>query len=137
MQITFEDQGLFMAGIQQEDPVGSRFKKRGWKCSILCNLCRGHETTDHIFFYCIMAKFIWGCWSQIFGLNHIPRSVDTLFCDWGTPNLHMSQSFCLFMTAGLIWSLWCNRNKMVIENIFPSSPKMILYSSISSLQRWG
>lgn len=27
MQITFEDQGLFMAGIQQEDPVGSRFKK--------------------------------------------------------------------------------------------------------------
>lgn len=112
-----------MAGIQQEDPVGSRFKKRGWKCSIVCNLCRGHETTDHIFFYCIMAKFIWGCWSQIFGLNHIPRSVDTLFCDWGTPNLHMSQSFCLFMTAGLIWSLWCNRNKMVIENIFPSSPK--------------
>jgi hypothetical protein len=45
----------------------------------------------------------------------------------------MSHSLRMFLTAGLIWSLWCKRNKMVIEKNFLNSTKMILYGSISSI----
>lgn len=96
---------------------------RGWKGSTLCSLCREHKTIDQIYFHCILAKYIWWCWNQVFGMKFCPRSVETLYDDWMAPNVQLSHSFRMYITAGFVWSMRCNRNKMAIEKKIRAAQK--------------
>jgi len=43
----------------------------------------------------------------------------------------------LFHFSMVAWALWTNRNKMMIEKIFPTSPIDVLYKSdLFFLQKW-
>lgn len=68
-------------------------------------------------------------------MKFCPRSVETLYDDWMAPNVHLSNSFRMYIIAGFVWAMWCNRNKMAIEKK-SEQLKMILYGFISYMQRW-
>jgi hypothetical protein len=49
-------------------------KNKKWKGDIRCYLCGRVEDTDHIFFRCSIAQFVWCCLHDIFALHGIPTS---------------------------------------------------------------
>jgi hypothetical protein len=56
-------------------------------------------------------------------MKFCPGSVETLYDDWKAPNVHLSHSFRMCITAGFVWAMWCNRNKMAIEKKFRAAQK--------------
>ena len=95
------------------------------------------ETVDHIFIHCVLPKYVWGRLKNIAGWDRVPRSVASLFSNWGVGTSHAACTFHLFIVAGLVWSLWCNRNKMAIMKKFPNSTTTIIYEIMSFLQSWS
>lgn len=83
---------------------------------------------DHIFFHCTLSK-----------IYRVLLKTDfwSLFDEWAIHGFHLSNPLCTFLIAGLLWSMWCTRNKMAVEKKLPHNPKVILYDSISFMQRWG
>jgi hypothetical protein len=119
LQGAFEDQGFSMANLQWENPSGRSARKKGWKGSTLCSLCGDKETVDHIFIHYVLPKYVWGRLKNMAGWDRVPRSVASLFSNWGVGTSHAACTFHLFIVAGLVWSLWCNRNKMAIMKKIP------------------
>jgi hypothetical protein len=74
---------------------------------------------------------------NIDGWDRVPRSIASLFSNWGVGSCHAACSFHLFIVAGLVWSLWCNRNKMAIMKEFPNNTTAIIYETMSFLQSWS
>jgi len=52
--------------------TGVVLKKRNWKGNHLCNICGQPETADHIFFECIVARFLWVCFKEALGWDRAP-----------------------------------------------------------------
>ena len=63
-------------------PTGAELKKRNWRGSAVCNICETSETADHIFFSCVMAKFVWSCFKEALGWDRIPASWQDLLDNW-------------------------------------------------------
>jgi hypothetical protein len=112
-------------------------EKKGWKGSTLCSLCGDKETVDHIFIHCVLSKFVWGRLKNFAGWDLVPRSVASMFSNWRVGTSQAACTFHLFIVAGLVWSLWCNRNKMAITKKFPNSSTTIIYEIMSFLQSWS
>lgn len=55
-------------------------KKKGWKGSSLCSLCRNHEP-DHVFFHCILSRCVCGSLKMVFSWINLPNSVEDVFED--------------------------------------------------------
>ena len=45
-------------------PAADQIRKRNGPGSSFCHLCGALENTDHIFFHCVLAKFVWSCVSS-------------------------------------------------------------------------
>jgi hypothetical protein len=52
--------------------------KRCWKRCTKCCFCTEQETIQHLFFYCLMARHMWGCVCFAFGVSK-PVDVQHLF----------------------------------------------------------
>jgi hypothetical protein len=74
---------------------------------------------------------------NIVGWDRVPRSVASLFSNWGAGTSHAACTFHLFIVARLVWSLWCNRNKMAIMKKIPNNTTTIIYEVVSFLQSWS
>jgi hypothetical protein len=55
-------------------PSNDRIHDRGGPSDGKCSLCGGPESTDHIFFECILAQFLWSGVRDMFSVNWHPRS---------------------------------------------------------------
>jgi hypothetical protein len=126
-----------MANLQWENPSDRSARIKGWKGSTLCSLCGDRETVDHIFIHCVLSKYVWGRLKIIAGWDFVPISVVSMFSNWGVGTSHAACTFHLFIVAELVWSLWCNRNKMAIMKKFPNSSTTIIYEIMSFLQSWS
>ena len=116
--------------------TATSLKRRGWKGSEFCCVCGKKETVNHIFFQCVLATFTWSVIRESFGWVEHPRSLADLAEGCFKQNLNMPAILCLFIFAGLSWAMWCNRNKMAIERVFPNKPIDSLLKDISCLQSW-
>jgi hypothetical protein len=112
-------------------------KKSRWKGDIHCGLCGGIEDTNHIFFGCSLAQFIWCCLRDSFGWDSFPTSWDSLQGGWMSHNLSLPYKLGLFLFAGIAWALWRCRNKMAIEKRFPTSPLDVIWSGVIFVQKWS
>jgi hypothetical protein len=56
-------------------------------------------------------------------MKFCPGSVETLYDDWMAPIVHLSHSFRMYITAGFVWAMRCNRNKMAIEKKIRAAKK--------------
>jgi hypothetical protein len=55
--------------------------KRQWKGCTKCCFCDVSESCQHLFFYCPMAKLVWGILCLTFGIR-MPSDVGNLFGPW-------------------------------------------------------
>jgi hypothetical protein len=94
-------------------------KERGWKGSSRCVLCQDKESIDHIFFRCVLSKFLWKCWNQIFNWDSVPFYVEDLFYKHEFMECMGTRKQSLFLLAAMVWAIWRNRNKMAMEKSFP------------------
>ena len=42
----------------------------------------------------------------------------------------------IFVFAGIAWAIWRSRNKMAIEQCFPSNPLNVFRSGVAFVQKW-
>jgi hypothetical protein len=100
-------------------------------------MCGDKEIIDHIFIHCVLLKYVWRKIKNIAGWDRVPKSVASLFSNWGVSTSHAACTFHLFIVAELVWSLWCNRNKMTIMKKLPNNMTTIIYEVVSFLQSWS
>jgi hypothetical protein len=55
--------------------------KRNWHGNVKCCFCDSPETIQHLFFDCVLAKFIWRVIHITFGLS-IPNNIKHVFGGW-------------------------------------------------------
>jgi hypothetical protein len=55
--------------------------KRKWKASVDCCVCGEHETIQHLFFECPVARQIWSTISITFDIRR-PRNINDMFGEW-------------------------------------------------------
>lgn len=121
--------------VQNKLQTAANLKERNWKGSHKCVVCGENETEDHIFFSCILAKFIWQAIREALGWERAPTGVQDFMDTWlcrgsRNPNLTI---FCL---AAVLWSIWLTRNKYAIEGVFPNKPTDMLFKIFTVMQRW-
>lgn len=63
---------VYINRIQTTDQL----KIRGWKGDINCALCGVPENINHVFFNCVLAKFVWYCFKEMFQWRRVPNSLD-------------------------------------------------------------
>jgi hypothetical protein len=116
--------------------TATELTKRAWKGGSKCCLCGRREDKDHIFFKCSLAQFVWCCVRDVFRLSRSPMSWDDFQGGWLSQSFKMSYRTGLFVFAGLAWAMWRNRNKMAIEQKFPSNPVDVIRSGMFFVQKW-
>jgi hypothetical protein len=57
-------------------------KKKEWKRVELCEFCDDHETQEHLFFPCPLAKYVWSVVSVSLGICKLPKCFTDLYNDW-------------------------------------------------------
>ena len=85
--------------------TGTALKHKSWKGDANCHICNTAETVNHIFFHCIIARFVWTCFKEILGWERIPVSLDDIFDHWiqqGCTNRHLK----LFTFTFVVWVLF-------------------------------
>ena len=125
-----------MANLSWQAADGGRAeKKKKWRGSEKCNLCRKLETVDHIFFSCVLAKFVWACFKEALGWERVPTSWQDFLDIWillGCRDYNPK----LFLSTIVLWAIWTSWNKRAIEGKFPRYPTELLIKSNMFLQRW-
>jgi hypothetical protein len=106
-----------------------------WKGNKNCRICNVLETTDHIFFHCPLAKFVWASLKEMLGRERVPRGLWDLFEMW-LPLGCNSYNLKFFCVSAVLWGIWLARNKMAIEGIFVQNPTEVVQKICVFLQRW-
>jgi hypothetical protein len=68
--------------VHKKNLTKDNLAKRNWKGSLDCAFCGLPESIDHLFFQCLVARFIWRIVQSALGLISIPNSADDLFGTW-------------------------------------------------------
>ena len=92
---------------------------------------------NQIFFECVIAKFVWGCFKEVLGWERAPVSLLSDFLAHWIPDQCTGFNVKMFHFAIVGWGLWTNRNKMAIEHCFPASSIDIPHKIDFFSQKWG
>lgn len=120
---------------QDRLPTKVEMKKKGWKGQVNCILCNKPEDGDHIFFNCIMARFVWASIKEALGWDKSPTSVNDFLYNWMPEGRH-SYNVALFYFACLTWGVWKDRNARETRKQFARNPANVLQNIFLSMQRW-
>lgn len=127
---------IFLWQIMQDKlQTGTNLKKKKWKGNHKCTICDVPETSDHIFFTCILARFTWTCIKEAMGWDRVPIGLQDFLEKWvkrGSKN----NNLVIYCFTIVLWSLWTTRNKFAIEGVFPSQPLEILIKINFWMQKW-
>ena len=90
-------------------------------CTVVFVGVEGAESTNHVFFGCLIARFSWCCLRDAFGWAGCPSSLSDALGDhvWGG-KIPIRLKF--FIIAGVTWAIWRSRNRMAIEKTVPQKP---------------
>jgi hypothetical protein len=100
-----------------------------------CALCGRVESISHIFFFCVLASFMWRGIREAFGVQWNPQSLPDFLSILIQLTPSMRQSFWVLFAAQS-WALWLIRNKLAIENSFPKQPADCFFKTAMFLQLW-
>lgn len=79
--------------------------RRGISKPLECQLCLEHESINHLFFECVIAKIMW----QIY-LNFSGIRIDSYFDLASKWPCDKSHALTNSITAGIPWGIWLMRN---------------------------
>jgi hypothetical protein len=90
--------------------------KRQWKWCIKCCFFTEHETIQHLFFDCPMARLMWGVVCFTFGITK-PVGVENLFGSWLRSFSSKPKNLVLIGMSAFCWALWISRNDLVFQKL--------------------
>ena len=97
-----------------------------------CLFCAEKETISHLFFYCVVAQYLWKLLSKIFDVQ-LGNSLDSIGKFWLSNKRNGILN--LFTLAGF-WSLWKLRNDLCFQRNQWRCMAILLYKLVSLVQNW-
>jgi hypothetical protein len=116
-------------------PSSDQIHARGGPSDGNCVLCGRPENVDHIFFQCVIAKFLWSGVRVMFSVNWNPRSRQEWLEVLEPLNPKCKRMLWTYFAAQC-WALWNTRNKFTIERKFPRQPANCVFQCLINLQLW-
>ena len=116
-------------------PSGVEVHKRNGPGTGLCPLCDVPEDSNHIFFTCISAQFLWSCFREVVGGNWCHTNFPDLFDELQLSPL-LSRHTRWLEIGALAWTLWTIRNKLVIQRIPLRRATYALFKLSGFLHLW-
>jgi len=110
--------------------------KRKWKGNKSCAFCTEDENVQHIFFGCLMAKYVWSILAFSLGADCRPSNIDQYWI-WVNKILPYSQQMHAVGLAAICWALWRSRNAACFEKKHIKSPTEIVCMICSFLTYWA
>jgi hypothetical protein len=106
-------------------------ERRGISKHLECQFGLEHESIHHLFFDCVVAKYVWGLYSKFSG-TYINSYID-LASKWPC-----EKSFALNnnISAGVLWGLWLTRNDFVFNNQVWRDVKTVIRRIYLSMVDW-
>ncbi|XP_020158142.1 uncharacterized protein [Aegilops tauschii subsp. strangulata] len=101
--------------IRGRTPSGVEVRKRNGP-GRLCPLCGTDEDSNHIFFSCVYAQFLWSCFREAVGGRWCNTNFPDLFAELqASPQ---SARHIRWLEIGILaWTLWTISNKLVIQRV--------------------
>ena len=109
-------------------------RRHGPSCG-RCALCDEWEDTNHIFFGCTLAKFLWSAVRELLSISWNPSCFADLY-RLVQESTGQKRRVLWICCAALCWTLWNMRDRFTIDGIFPSQPADCLYKMSIYMQVW-
>jgi hypothetical protein len=116
-------------------PANEQIHRRHGRSNGQCALCGQVESISHIFFSCVLARFVWSGIREAFGVQWNPNNLVDFLAILQQLTPIVRQAFWILFAAQS-WALWLIRNKLTIENSFPKQPADCFYKTVMFLQLW-
>jgi hypothetical protein len=98
-------------------------------------MCGKVESAEHTFVGCVLAKYGWSLFRDIFDWTTTPNILEELSCKLVEGNKRENANFA-YIFGCLAWSLWILRNDLIFNNFVAPSHDVCILRTISFMQRW-
>jgi len=123
--------------IRGRTPCSMEVRKCSGLGSGLCPLCGVPEDSNHIFFSCVSAQFIWSCFREVVGGNCCHTNFLDLFAELQNSPPPQHPRHIRWLEIGVLaWTLWMIRNRLVIQRIPLRRATDALFKLSGYLQLW-
>lgn len=104
--------------------------RRNWKGNKFCAFCNEEETISHLFFECVVVKYVWSIIALTIGANCRPELAEQ-YMVWIQKFLPSGKKFHIVGLAAVIWATWKIRNRACFEKKLIKSPtEIVCYASV-------
>ncbi|KAM3408809.1 hypothetical protein ACQJBY_001707 [Aegilops geniculata] len=116
-------------------PSGVEVRKRNGPGDGMCPLCATVEDSNHIFFNCSTAQFLWSCFRETVGEQWCNTNFPDLLAE-----IHASSAryrHISWLCIGILaWTLWNIHNKLVIQKVPLRHATDAIFKMCGYLQLW-
>jgi hypothetical protein len=100
--------------------------KKNWAGPTECKLCGQLESAEHIFVQCVLARFCWSVFRDVYEWVALPTSLEDIHGKLVEGSNRKNRKF-VFILGCLAWSLWLIHNDFIFNSVLVSSPNVSLY----------
>jgi hypothetical protein len=100
---------------------------RGGSCDLQCMFCGKNETTDHLFFQCPLAWYMWNVVSCALGVSCTFTNVKSCLLICPKKFKGDKKKIIIVGVSAVLWSLWKVRNMACFQKVWPSDPSLVLF----------
>jgi hypothetical protein len=110
--------------------VKVQLKRKRWSGPLEYLVCGKVETTDHIFFQCPVAVFLWSFLHDVLGWSKSPTNCADFLFEIVSDGRGINKKINLFICAGALWTKWKTRNDVVFNKKVLSSPSTLIFKTL-------
>jgi hypothetical protein len=110
---------------------------RGGSCDLQCMFCGKNETTDHLFFQCPLARYMWNVVSCALGVSCTFMNVKNCLLVWLKQFKGDKKKIIIVGVSAVLWSLWKARNMACFQKVWPSDPSVVLFRACYWIDFWS
>ena len=105
--------------------------RKGWQGDKMCSFCSSPESTEHLFFSCVISKYCWSLVSVVVRADCRPGS--SQFWVWANKFMPSHKKFHMIGLAAICWAIWLTRNAISFER---KNVDLLLRLSVWLLPLW-
>lgn len=111
--------------------------KRMWKGGGECCFCGLFESTDHLFFNCSVARYIWRIVQIVLNLRTVPKKHEDTFGNWLLGSDKRIRNLLIVGLGSVLWWIWKTRNDGCFNNKRIIDPSDVVFLSCHWLDSWA
>uniref|UniRef100_A0A8I6WUD9 Reverse transcriptase zinc-binding domain-containing protein n=1 Tax=Hordeum vulgare subsp. vulgare TaxID=112509 RepID=A0A8I6WUD9_HORVV len=111
-------------------------KKRQWQGNPKCSFCEQHESAQHLFFGCPVARVVWRTVGAMFGTSYVPKSIWKVYA-WLYAFLPGFSDVYTVGLAAICSAIWLARNRATFEKKWINTSFEIVFTTCAFLKYWA